>query len=317
MKLVIGLFAISLSMIAIAQENSAPCRTTVSFSSFDDHWAPIDNLRADQVSIRVGHEPQAVNSLQRLNRPARIVFVLDGSGSMTGTYTGGRRWPVALQTMLDLVSSAPDGTQFGIVTVGGPGERQFDLTTDKQRTAESIRSLKDSDLKGKSPLIDAIARAMNMLTPSLPGDAVFLLTDGGDNSSKAAPSQLRNEVEQAHTLISGILFQDDRYRTVEEKEGPVSLQTLVDRSGGALYKLSDDDLRIGGVATTIERLRSLQPVWDAILYHPYTVDIQSADKPQSLTIALAHGDKRLKWARLAYARKVPACSPHHQVTASR
>jgi Mg-chelatase subunit ChlD len=245
--------------------------------------------------VQIGHQQQAVSSLQHANLNARIVFVLDGSGSMMTT--GLSRWLVALQTAMDVVSTAPDGTRFGVVTIGGPGERQFELTDNKKSTLELIRSFKDVLGKGRSPLYDAIARAVTMLQPPMPGDAIFLFTDGGENESKIVRSKLVRELDTERAKVLGIVFQNDLYGTREESAGKPDVRDLVERTGGQLYLVSDDTLRIDHPAKVIVRRRSLLPVWAALLYHPYVVDVQAGDKTESVKISLAHSERRLKSSR--------------------
>jgi von Willebrand factor type A domain len=280
-------------------------------SAFDEHWRPID-LRPEQLRLMIGHDQVKIDSLKRLSRTPRIVFVLDGSGSMAGIHQ--RRWVVALQTAMDVVSTAPGGTQFGVVTIGGPGERGFELTTDKKSTLELIRSFEKAGGTGRTALYDGIARAVSMLQPSAPGDAIFLLTDGGDNDSKIARSQLIREVDSAHVTALGVLFEDDQYRTPEETSGGNDVRDLVERTGGELYRVSDDTLRINGVPSVIGVLRSMLPVWDALLYHPYMVEVQAQEKKtQSVRVSLVHSEMAPKSARLAYRPKLPACSNMQQL----
>lgn len=306
-------FAIALLLFASASsfaQARAGCAESLSLTAFDEHWRPLD-LRPEQLRLKVGHSDVKIDSLQQVSRSPRIVFVIDGSGSMAVTHQA--RWKIALQTALDVVTTAPQGTQFGVVTIGGPGERQVGFTSDKASTLQLIKSFEKEEPKGRTELYDAIARAVAMFQPAAPGDAIFLLTDGGDNTSRTGWSQVMSGLEKAQVTVVGLLFDDGKYHRAEQTWGDNNVRELIERTGGELYKVDDDTIRLHGMPDVLKSVRTLLSVWYAILYRPCVVELQAGEKPESVQVSWIRSQSTPKSAHLAYRHKLPACSNTQQV----
>jgi von Willebrand factor type A domain len=303
---------------AIAEQDAAAsCTATISVSAFDEYWRPLTDLRPNQLRLRIGKQVPKIELLQLVVRPARIVFVFDGSGSMVSAYPQEySRWKVALQTAADMVVSAPAGTAFGAVTFGAPGTLQLELTADKQKVLSFLSSMRDAERVGKgghTPLYDSILQAVDILGVSQPNDALFVMTDGGENASKATRAKVLSTFEKSPLAMAGLLFVES-HRTPEEVSVQMDLQEIAANSGGMMYGVSGDLLRRFKPYEIVEEIRKALTVWDAILYHAYALQIQSdAHKREKVTLSFDSKDKALRSVKLVYSHRLPPCSQAQQV----
>ncbi len=180
----------------------APClnRTlavTVTVTTQD--YQPVKDLTAANFSARVGHQQLKIVSVS-LHRGPRIVIVLDASGSMVlGDI---QKWKTGVAAAEGLVKSAPPSTSFALLTFATRIESRVQFGQGVDAVAEKLRELEDTNWKKelrRTALMDAIAGAVEMLGAPRLGDAIYLVSDGGENASK-----LKESREYARLLSSGV-----------------------------------------------------------------------------------------------------------------
>jgi hypothetical protein len=139
-----------------------------------------------------------------------------------------------------------------------------------------------------------------------PGDAVYVISDGGDNASRTDS----NEVEHA-LLAKGVRFYmlllHDHYLRTEESERAVPLLTrLADETGGGIVDL--DDPPVGQRNPRLEA--SLSKVYSQMtqFYELGLGPLKAIDKEErwDLEVVDSQGKKR-KDIKVTYPRKLPAC----------
>jgi VWFA-related protein len=146
----------------------------------DKRGRPVRGLRSRSFKVIEQGRPRPLSWFsEETDRPARIVLLLDTSGSM-GTPLQKQRTRDALETLfwkfrsgdkLMMLSFAADGVQ----RHGGWTEEPFSLFD----TATALQR------EGRTAIIDALAEAASQMPP-VPGErqAIVLVTDGLDNSSE-------------------------------------------------------------------------------------------------------------------------------------
>jgi len=146
----------------------------------DRRGRPVRGLKARSFKVLEQGRARPISWFsEETDRPARIVLLLDTSGSM-GTPLQKQRTRDALETLfwkfrsgdkLMMLSFAADGVQ----QHGGWTEEPFSLFD----TAAALRR------EGRTAIIDALAEAAAQVPPA-PGErqAIVLVTDGLDNSSE-------------------------------------------------------------------------------------------------------------------------------------
>jgi hypothetical protein len=94
-----------------------------------------------------------------------------------------------------------------------------------------------SDIKGTTPFFDAATAAAKLLEPALPGDSIYAITDGGDNSSRISKTAAKQRLLQSQIRLFVFLFAEPM-PTEEERSGPESVMALARDSGGFVFGVS-------------------------------------------------------------------------------
>ena len=223
----------------------APClNRTLAVTVTTQDYQPVKDLTAANFSAKLGHEPIKIVSVG-LATGARIVIVMDTSGSMV--FDDRSKWKTAIAAAEGLFSSAPPGTTFGLLTFAGQVEDRVDFRQGAKAVVEELRKLLDTDWERKTrqmrwtALTDAINEALELLgTPGL-GDAIYLVSDGGENASKVKGSRgyarvLSTGLRLFAFMPVGSLIQ--RGMAPEEFAGPETVGRLAEETGGSIVVYS-------------------------------------------------------------------------------
>ena len=193
---------------------------------------------ATNFKASVAGKPIQVAAATYDSGPRRIVIVLDVSGSMTES--GRLKW--GLKFAQDLISLASSQESLAILTFSNRIEDTIAFGQSRTALLAEVDKLQDTNwgrVKGvrKTALEDALVSALAVLkTPSV-GDAICLVTDGGENASQSNKSRDEALLESAGVRVYTFLPTWDRgSRTVspEEAQGPSGLRGLAVATGGTL-----------------------------------------------------------------------------------
>jgi hypothetical protein len=112
---------------------------------------------------------------------------------------------------------------------------------DKLRKVGTREYLK-THVKGKTALRDAIFQGVLLLDHPTSADAIYVLTDGGDNVSVHKTSDLLQHVAVTSVRIFAVLLYQSleyRNRTPEETNGPRELAEIAQKSGGEILTAAE------------------------------------------------------------------------------
>ena len=189
---------------APAQEN--PCtRSTIFINVENRSGGRVNGLDAANFHGSVGKEAVQIESAEAA-RVRRIVIVLDQSGSMyvTDAYAS------AASLIANIVTHAPAEFQFALLTYSKSSQVRKSLTSDRNELINALReamAVKAPDgPSATSSTLDAAIAGLELLSPSEPGGAVLLVTDGGESSSKASESDVELRFTRILTSASSRQF---------------------------------------------------------------------------------------------------------------
>ncbi len=209
-------------------------QTTVTVNALDDHWTPIKGLRQEDFRAKSGrHQIQPV-TFCFAEGPRRIVILLDTSGSMSGA-KGSGRWNVAHDATLDFVNSVSPRTRLSLLTFAAGVEEKANFSTDRRGI---IAWLSDSHagerkfVNGRTALYEAIIAAIKQFGSPEPGDAILVVTDGGENASKARSSQVTDALRASGVRLFALLLPDELPIGTDGWDGREKLLGMVRDSGG-------------------------------------------------------------------------------------
>ena len=312
----------------MAQEE--PCLTrTIPVTAVDAHGTPLQDLQASSLAGKVHGRLVAVLSTTLNIQPHRIMVCVDMSESMWGP---GSLWPIT-QTMLeDIAQSGPLVGQIGMELFA---EKVFDvvnISSNPNPVRMKVASLQRANLEETVPkrarrtaLWDALWQAADRFTPPMPGDVIYVLTDGGDNSSHHSEKELEDKLISRGIRVFGSIPTvplASRGRTPEEASGPEAMRDMVLSTGGNFIYLCPDpqDPLCGGLAGHLDDwtknkrrpllLAAHQLYQQMAVYYDIGIRLPfAANKGTELNLEIVddRGHKR-KDIQLLYPHRLPPCA---------
>jgi hypothetical protein len=213
----------------------------------DVHGEPVPDLAKENFRLRLDGKPVAILDARYSFAPRRIVILLDMSGSMTEE-AGSAKWLIARETVDDLLTAAPTATQIAMLTFASNVRDTFNFVNSRSVITNWLSKGpgQQPNLKypAKTALFDAILTGLKFLSPVQSGDAVYVITDGGDNASQATLAQTKAALLGSGVRLFAFLFDvplpapDDPITVVQEDSGQDSLRMMVDDSGGSVFSIA-------------------------------------------------------------------------------
>jgi hypothetical protein len=225
-SLVALIFCVSCSS-SLAQETNACQTRDVTVNVRDSKGELMTGLQPASFRATLGRQPMRVLASNIVVSGSRVVLLLDLSASMNP------EWDLVRSAANHFVVNASAPLRIGLVTFSDHIIETLNVGSSSHDIHDIIeRITKPPDGKGHTSLYDSMAFAAGLFQKPLPGDAIYVFTDGGDNRSKLN----RGDVERL-LLSRGIrLFWFDLYDryfpTEQGQEGYVDVEDLVKKSGG-------------------------------------------------------------------------------------
>ncbi len=314
---------------AVRAQTVDECRERrVIVNVLDAHGLPIKNLTKDDFKASDRGKPLNIVWSQHRDDPGvRITVLLDVSSSMNGSGDGvSNKWRIARTAALEFVSSAATQARVSLMPFASGAGQKFQTLSDRHSietwlNSPAVREAKE--VKGITPLYDAIETALKDLGAPELGDAIYVITDGGDNASRARTSELERSLENSGVRLFAFLLNSPM--TEEERSTIHDLYELTHKSGGFLVSVSRqsafDSLASFDFGEHMSAaLQASTRMLQAQIGSYYVLGIQFPDNHPTLEawkldIVDAEGRKR-KDAATAYphkiARAVCAAQPGHR-----
>jgi hypothetical protein len=233
----------------------------------------IRDLAKDNFQVKINKQPVAVLGADYGLAPRRIAVLLDMSGSMGGSRDT-NKWRIAREAVEDLLAQTPPDVPIALLTFSDQVHDIFDFRESRLSISRWLREspTQRSSLKGRTALRDAIFASLRMLQPFRPGDAVYAITDGGDNASHVSVDKTKAALRDSDVRLFAFLFAES-LPPGEEVVGLDSLVEMAGDSGGFVFGIPTRGA-VGGF--------SFLPSWDA----EYEYNDRTRDKINVFTQAL-------------------------------
>jgi hypothetical protein len=305
--------------LAVSQvQPSEDCsKRTVVVNALDAHGVPIENLVGHDFKVSYHGRPVPVVWSQHRKYPGgRIVVLLDTSGSMKGDSEGGSaKWKIAHAAAVEFISSANSQAQVSLMGFASEINTRFDSFGGRQPIEDWLNRpamREGKEVKGRTALSQTILEAVRDLGPANPGDAIYVITDGGDNSSKERMSQVEGALRGVR-LFTFLL--NGPAKTEEERSGTNDLYELTLKSGGFLVSISPG---VGGYDVgdrTISSIRASTRMLQTQMANFYLLGIEATGNiPKAdlkVNVVDVRGNSR-KGVTVAYPHKLsPTGCPAH------
>lgn len=202
----------------------------------DLHGNPIRDLAKTNFRLRVDGRQVEILSATYSVAPRRIVVLLDMSGSMAPE-TDSNKWGIAREAVGDLLAETPPDVPIAMLTFSGHVRDVFDFS--RGRTAITNWLQQDpsrqvrTQIRGGTALLDAILEALKILQPFEPGNAIYAITDGGDNASRLSVRKAREMFLKSGVRLFAFLFAEATFGSEEDSKH--SFLEMIADSGGFAF----------------------------------------------------------------------------------
>ncbi len=218
-----------------------PClRRKVMANVLTEAGQPVADVPASSFRGTFRGKPVRVLSATRDLGPRRIVVLLDASSSMLDE---GGKWQFARRAIGDILNGLPAKDEIALLVFANNVDFVVGFAEGRQAIADKIAALeagRKAFPKGlrRTALLDAILEGLTLLQPPHEGDVIYLISDGGDNASRAKPDKVEQALLTAGVRLFAMGLADAlgyRNRTPEELNGPSLMRDFVEDTGGGIF----------------------------------------------------------------------------------
>ena len=157
--------------------------------------------------------------------------------------------------------------------------------------------------KERTALWNSLLEASKMFGDPAPGDAMLVLSDFGDNVSKAKPAEVQTAFMSKRIRLFGVRILDPYAQSTEEVNGIYDFLNVTKQTGGDVIKeLGKYRYDEAGL------LKLLSNEIGAVYIVKITAPV-ALQKPERLNLSLIAGDgKKNKGISLYYPQNIPPCA---------
>ena len=241
------LFLASCAPAAAAQEFSCQHRT-VPVSFRDAQNLPILDVTIADLEAKAHGKPLKILSLGPDLRAHRLVLILDTSGSMNSTAAEAPLWKLELALARHFFEVNHQKSKIALLFFNDRVTDVIDFSQENSAVGGKLQQItKDSDylkkkVKGKTALRDAILQGVQLLEHPSSADALYVLTDAGDNASTHSIADVSRRLAVTPVRLFAIVLQQRggyRTRAPEELSGPDELSQIARKSGGEILSAAE------------------------------------------------------------------------------
>jgi Mg-chelatase subunit ChlD len=225
-----------------AHSQESPCQIRKLPVSFRDAQnLPIQSISVADLEANVHGKPVKFLSLVPDLRPHRLVLLLDTSGSMGSIAGEAPPWRLELSLARHFVAVNQQKSQIALLLFNDQVNDVIDFSQGNSAVADMLQQI-DKDpsyvkkfAKGRTALRDAILQAVQLLGYPSSADALYILTDGGDNASTHSTVDVNQRLAVTSVRLFAVVIQDQQFphgRAPEELSGPGELSEIARKSGG-------------------------------------------------------------------------------------
>lgn len=225
-----------------------PCtirRLPVSFR--DAQNLPLQDVSVADLEAKVRGQPVKILSIAPDPRPHRLVLILDASGSMGASTVESPPWNLELSLARHFFEVNRQRSQIAMVVFNEGVNDVVEFSAENSAIGERLQQIGTREyfkthIKGRTALRDAIFRGIKLLDHPDSADAVYVLTDGGDNVSHHSTKELDSHLAVTSVRLFAVLVLKEarnRHLTPEEENGPRELAAMAQKSGGEILTAAE------------------------------------------------------------------------------
>jgi len=229
----------------------------------DPFARPVMDLPADSFHLFENNVEQKIVSLFREEGPVSVGFIFDSSSSMH------KRMDRSIAAIRQFLGNAAKGDEFFLVKFADRASLVQGFTPDPEAILDRLSAIQPD---GWTALLDAIYLGVQQMKFAKNSRrALFVLTDGGDNSSRYTESEMVNLIRETDVRVFAIgLFERPRF-----------LEKIAAESGGKAYLAHN----LKDLPETVDRMSN--EIRSQYILGYYTNNPENDGKYRKLKVALA------------------------------
>lgn len=291
--------------ISLRARDSGFCTDSIIVNVRDHQGQQVAGLLPSSFHATVGKDVLKIMSATIGTAPPRIVLLLDQSGSING-FNGSLDAEMAAAE--DFVDLNEGKAHVAVVVFSDHVIDTIGFDRPRREILQKLSARRDG--KGQTAFYDSLIYGASLFGTTEPGDAVYAITDGGDNRSKSHPRDVEHKFVSKGVRLFAFVLSHRYFSTEEESMGRADLAELVEATGGAAVSMVGSP-----VANQADRLRpARQSLYDSMerFYH-LELEAPSVGKESrwKLEVIGMRGKKR-KDVEVDYPRNLAPCRavPH-------
>jgi Mg-chelatase subunit ChlD len=231
-----GLLLLAYGFLAAAQTTPTLSTRSLLVNVLDQNGNAVRDLTKDSFRAKVNGRPATVVEAHYSFEPRRIVVLLDMSGSMAGETEKNKKWKIAREALEDLIAESPADEKVALLTFSSQVHDVFDFSQSRSSMAAWLKEepRRRAEIKGRTALYDAVLAATKLLEPTRAGDAIYIITDGGDNSSHISETAARKLLLQSRIRLFVFLLAEKLPMELE-RAGKDSVMEIAHATGGFVF----------------------------------------------------------------------------------
>jgi VWFA-related protein len=213
---------------------------------FDSQNRVVNHLDPGYFRVLEDGVEQPIASVGEDDLPVSVGFVFDTSASM------GAKLDVSRQAVAEFLKTANPEDEFFLLPFDSRPGTMTGFTNHPEEILDQLAHVKSG---GTTALLDAIQAAfLNIRKAHNPRRAIVIISDGGDNHSRATKIEIQRLAREADAQVFALGTYESpaaRHRTTEELTGPELLTAISEQSGGRSFPVmkpsdvTDAAIRIG------------------------------------------------------------------------
>ena len=180
-------------------------------------------LQPANLQIQIGGGSAAIMSLKQEDISPRVILLLDTSGSMANSF--GPKWTNALLAAGFALNAIPPQSPTALVTFSE--QTQVSGFGTPQEIQQKLVALKNAKPHGRTALYDAIHKSLQLFGPPQFGDAIYVISDAGDDYGREQRKEVATElIERGIRAFAFVVLEPTGSAsprsalTPEERNGP-------------------------------------------------------------------------------------------------
>jgi len=222
---------------ALAEQRDCRDRT-IPVSAYTEKGNSAPELTPRNLTGKFENKPVAIKAVSHAEKPPRVILLIDTSASMVDRV--GDEINVAEGVVLRMPADVPVGLAFfakDSLPVLLPNTNHNEATVELEALRWDRRSY-----RGKTAIWTAIHDTVKMFGKPLPGDAIYLISDGDENASSGKIKEVEETISTAGIrlfvfLVSGIPTGSSQFDGV----GIEWVQQFAKFTGGTVISVSPPD----------------------------------------------------------------------------